>query len=106
MSQQALDYDGSTPFRQAAGPLWRAGWSNPLPIGNGKSLPPAGYTGYDGRAVSWPDLQAWLEDDDTPPNVGIRLQQTVVGIDVDAYDDKRGAVTIRAAEETLGDLPP
>jgi putative DNA primase/helicase len=106
MSQQALDYDGSTPFRQAAGALWRAGWANPLPIGNGKSLPPAGYTGYDGRSVSWPDLQAWLEDDSTPPNVGIRLQQTVVGIDVDAYDDKRGAVTIRAAEETLGDLPP
>jgi P4 family phage/plasmid primase-like protien len=105
MSLQALDYEGSTPFRQAAMALWKSGWSNPLPIGNGKSLPPAGYTGYEGRSVSWPDLQAWLDDESTPPNVGIRLQQTVVGIDVDAYDDKQGASTILLAEETLGNLP-
>lgn len=95
----------STPYREAAGQYWKNGWTNVLPL-VGKFPPPTGYTGAGGRIVSFADMQTWLDDPNTPPNIAIRLQSGVVGIDVDDYDDKDGAASFDRAVETLGTLPP
>lgn len=67
----------------------------------GKGNPVPNYTGKDGRNVSWPDLQAWTEDEHAGWNIAIRHTGTI-GIDVDGAD---GAETVRKAEEELGPLP-
>ncbi len=38
-------------------------------------------------------------------NVGLRLPECVLGIDVDAYAGKSGAATLAEAEARLGALP-
>lgn len=89
---------------------WRAGWTNALPVHDGsyrpgKSHVPRGYTGYNGRNVSWPDLSAWTEGEEGRWNLAVRLT-AMVGIDVDAHDGERGDETLRKAEAELGPLPP
>jgi hypothetical protein len=103
-SLTTLDSEGNTPFKQAAQAYWKSGWGNPIPL-TGKFPPVTGYTGWEGRTVSYVDMQSWLDDDQTPPNVALRLQHGVVGIDVDAYDGKTGDASLKAAEDTLGPLP-
>jgi hypothetical protein len=90
-------FDFAPGYRAAgwAGVLW-------LPLG-AKYPPPAGLTGADGYWPSWPDVQTWL--DGPPGNIGLRLPDGVIGLDVDAYGDKRGGATIRAAAERYGPLP-
>ncbi len=89
---------------------WEMDWSNPIPVHNGQGLPgkshvPRGYTGFQGRGVSWPDLTAWCAGIEGGQNLGLRLQ-AMVGIDVDAHDGERGAETLAKAEAELGPLPP
>lgn len=92
-------------YAAAARDYWRAGWANPIPV-RGKWPPPPGYTGYEGRAVSYPDLQAWIDGEEAAFNIALRLPGDIVGIDVDAYDDKVGAESLSHAEAELGPLPP
>lgn len=92
------------PYADSAQRYWRAGWANPIPV-RGKTSPVAGYTGYEGANVSWPDLQAWLDGPEASHNVALRLPGDIVGIDVDAYDGKVGESSLAAAEAELGPLP-
>lgn len=92
------------PYGDAAQTYWRAGWANPIPV-KGKDAPVSGYTGYEGRNVSWPDIQAWFEGEEASHNLALRLPGDIVGIDVDAYDGKVGDVSLAAAEAELGPLP-
>jgi hypothetical protein len=48
-------------------------------------------------------VQAWIEDR-PDHNIGLRPPQGVVGLDVDAYGDKRGRQTLEALEAELGPI--
>lgn len=74
----------------------------PLPAGK-KFPPPSGLTGINGRDADADDHDAWTPHDG---NLGLRLADGVVAIDIDHYADKTGADTIAALEEELGELPP
>jgi hypothetical protein len=94
----------SRPYADSAQRYWRAGWPNPIPV-KGKDHPPAGFTGYNGANVSWPDLQGWCEGAQAGHNIALRLPADIVGIDVDAYGGKVGEASLAAAEAELGPLP-
>ncbi|CRK49223.1 hypothetical protein RHCRD62_10078 [Rhodococcus sp. RD6.2] len=91
---------------------WRAGYCHVMPLPKGsKSSPPKGYTGYGGAVPSRADCEAWIEGY-PDGNVAVRLpgvpgdEYAVIGIDVDHYGDKSGAVTLAHAEKVWGALPP
>ncbi len=97
----------SGPYAASAREYWRNGWTNPLPIGTEpgrKKSPPSGYTGEDGRVVSWPDLETWCESLGHV-NVGQRLKRGQLGLDVDDYAGKSGGTTLKRAVAELGPLP-
>lgn len=88
----------------------QAGWPSILPLPPGqKSPPPRGWTG-EGAYPSYADMWAWADDAKLGgalgANVALRLPDGIIGIDVDAYGSKSGAITLRRAEETVGPLPP
>jgi hypothetical protein len=89
----------------AAYPIYhQLGWA-PIKLKAGtKFPPPAGFTGHDGADPSYPDMMAWAEEE-PGGNLAIRLPADVIGIDVDAYDNKTGATTIAEAEKRWGRLP-
>lgn len=98
-----------TPFAKTAHRYLAAGWS-PLPLPAGaKANPPTGYTGANGRRPGPDDLEQWLEHGITVAgrmlvpagNVAIRVPDTVVGVDVDQYGDKRGHDELLAELERL-----
>ena len=95
----------STPYGHAAH-LYRGGGWSPIPLpARRKSPPPTGWTGYDAPVVSGADIQAWIDAGLSGSNVGLRLPDTVLGLDVDAYDGKPGENTMRTAIDRLGTLP-
>jgi AAA domain len=82
------------------------GWPNPIPV-KGKHPPIEGFTGRGGADVTEQDVTGWSA---APPrrgytNIALRLQDGVIGIDVDAYDGRTGDQTIAKAEADLGTLP-
>lgn len=86
---------------------YNKGWA-PFPLPAGKKFPPpTGATG-DNPYPSVHVLDTWarsrepIEDD---RNIGIRMPEFVVGIDVDALDGKQGAQTLRDLMAELGLLP-
>lgn len=92
-----------SPYADVASTYLDAGWSPiRLPF-ESKEPPPTGYTGYLGRYADADDVARWSRG---RANVGLRLPETVIGIDVDHYGDKSGGATLRAAEDRLGPLPP
>ena len=95
-----LGYSDAMPAYYGKG--WRC--ILPLPAGAKKS-PPAGRTGYSGEIPSYPDMMTWAE---VHPggNTALRLPPTVIGIDVDHYDNKRGGHTLKHAASLWGELPP
>lgn len=97
------DRPHSTPYADAAHLYRAADWVAPIPV-KGKYPPPTGWTGADGMWPSGPDIFAWV-DDRGGDNIGLRLPPSVLGIDVDAYGDKRGAATLAACEAAWGPLP-
>jgi hypothetical protein len=95
------------PYATAADTYWNAGWRGILPLpANKKKDPPKGYTGAGGIDPSYPDVLTWADGRHGSGNIGLRLPLDVIGIDVDAYDDKVGAETLTAAEKAHGKLPP
>lgn len=96
------------PYAQAADLYWSAGWRGVLPLPpRAKKWPPKTYTGASGIDPSYPDLRAWADDPkDGGGNIALRLPLDVIGIDVDAYDDKLGGKTLAAVERAHGKLPP
>lgn len=85
---------------------WNNGWKSVLPLPPGSKIPPpTGYTGYGALIPSFPDVMSWSEEQ-PEGNLALRLPETVVGIDVDAYDDRTGAATFSEAIRRWGPLPP
>lgn len=94
------------PYTEAAGVYWAAGWRGVLPLPpRKKASPPPGYTGHGAPYLSYPDLFALTEGPEGAGNVALRLPLGVLGVDVDAYDGKPGAVTLAALETEHGPLP-
>lgn len=92
------------PYATGAPVYLAAGWS-PIPIGVGRrNQPPSGVTGAKGRAVEPADVAAWMTGRGGD-NLGIRLPQNVVGIDVDCHDGKLGGEQILVLEAAYGPLP-
>jgi hypothetical protein len=97
--------DGSGPYAVAAGTYWSAGWRGVLPLPAGaKFPPPKDWTGADAPWPSYPDLQAWI-DENGAGNIGLRVPEHVLGIDVDDYNAKGGGATLAAKVEQYGPLP-
>lgn len=104
----------STPYAAAAATYRRLGWS-PVPLPpRRKKPPPTGWTGYAAPHASGADVHEWTEAGTYRAgsavlevgNVGLRLPETVLGLDLDAYDGKPGLQTMLAAVARLGPLPP
>jgi putative DNA primase/helicase len=100
------------PFATAARLYRAAGWHGTLPLGReaGKKWPPpGGFTGHGSPDPSGADVEAWIETHGDR-NIGLRLPQGVIGLDVDAYEKdgkvKAGGEALAALEAELGPLPP
>src|SRR3954454_24154397 len=94
-------------FANHAAAYRAAGWLSTLPLPAGQKFPPpSGFTGEDGRWPTDEDIAAWSDRFGAAFNLAVRLPKHIVGIDVDAYDDKPGAATLADAEARWGALPP
>lgn len=96
-----------TPYGEAAPRYLDAGWPSVIPLPAGRKGPPP--NGWTGRAGAWPsraDVLAWCTGPEAAGNLGLRLPDTVVGIDVDAYGAKAGRATLADASARWGALPP
>ena len=95
----------SAPFGTAGMTYLTRGWG-PIPLpARAKHPPPTSWTGYAAPYPSGADVTEWASNGAARGNVGLRLPTIVLGIDVDAYGDKRGATTLLEAEHQLGALP-
>jgi hypothetical protein len=93
-------------YGAAAWTYVQRGWLGVLPLPPGaKTEPPSGFTGETGRYPTQADVQRWVS---THPggNIALRLSDTTLGLDVDAYEGKRGGQTLADLEAQLGQLPP
>jgi hypothetical protein len=83
------------------------GWTDILPLPpKQKFPPPQGFTGarfYDVSPTS-DQLFAWASYA-ADWNICLRMPPTILGIDVDAYGDKRGFESLEKLESYLGELP-
>jgi biotin operon repressor len=94
------------PYKQAALEYLWTGMGGPLPLPSRKKKPPpAGWTGGGAPYPSGADVCEWIEAQ-PQANIGLRLAEDVIGIDVDAYDGKEGGVTFARLQELHGQLPP
>lgn len=95
----------SHPYADAALAYWRADYRGVLVLPpKRKEWPEKGYTGWGGRFPSMADVTGWTLDR-PDGNIALRLPEGLLGLDVDAYDDKPGAETLAALEKRLGPLP-
>lgn len=94
----------TVPYAHGARDYLRSRIGSPIPV-NEKFPPLSGWTGWHGLVPSGADVEEWCVD---PPyrNLGLRLADGVLGIDVDAYDGKSGRLTLAQLERELGKLPP
>lgn len=103
-----VEFSQTMPYAHAAERYLEAGWS-PLPLYPGarlaKGVPPKGFTGRNGRMAAAEDVSRWVESDGGRA-IGLRLPPGTVGIDVDAYEPKRGGATWLSLREQHGELPP
>lgn len=95
------------PYAAAAVTYLKRGVGGPIPLpARRKKAPPEGWTGYDAPYPSGADVHEWSTNGEANHNIALRLVETVIGIDVDAYESKPGAETLAARELELGPLPP
>lgn len=107
MSRPINEPPSQRPYIASCEEYLAAGWFGPLPLpAKRKGPPPIGYTGRSGVWPSRADVAAWALGDEGVGNIGLRLPEIVIGIDVDAYGDKIGGVTLARLVEELGPLPP
>jgi putative DNA primase/helicase len=97
------------PYGLAAFEYLEAGWS-PIPLPPNKKHPvPEGFTGGAGKAVDAAQATRWVNSStgsfQARSNIALRLPRTVLGIDADMYEGKRGRETLRECEERWGPLP-
>jgi hypothetical protein len=80
-----------------------AGWPGTIRLPRRKkNPPPSGFTGYDGVLPTDDKVATWQRQGG---NIALRLPESVIGIDVDDYDDKHGGKVMAEAETELGELP-
>lgn len=95
----------ANPFAHAFADYHAKGWLGTLPLPHRKKKsPPSDYTGYEGGYPSYADLHTWA--DEGPRNICQRMRPDVIGIDVDAYGGKDGALTLSRLVQAFGALPP
>lgn len=95
---------GATPYLTGALAHYaRSDLGSPIPV-NRKSPLVAGFTGYEGHYLTQRDI-AQLAAKHPTANLGLRLRDIVIGIDVDHYGDKHGADQLADLERELGPLP-
>src|SRR5262249_3715826 len=71
-----------------------------------KADPPTGYTGYEGVDPDLNTINQWATES-PHGNIGLRMPENVIGIDVDSYDGRQGGQTIAKIEKELKcPLPP
>lgn len=75
----------------------------PLPPGQ-KFPPPQGFTGWHSPDADDAQVETWREVA-ADHNIGLRMPEGVIGIDIDHYGEKRGLDTIELAESKWGRLP-
>ena len=98
---------GKVPGAFAEAPAYRGlGWTGTIPVARSGSKAPLarGITGHAGTDLSDAELVAMIRRH-RAANLGLRLSLTELGIDVDAYDGRAGATTLRSLEARLGPLP-
>src|SRR5277367_52112 len=105
-----MSFGEMAPYAHAALRYLELGWG-PLPVtGKGRGRgngPPRGRTGRNGVAPQRNEVEYWVSDPERgAKNVALRLPEGVVGVDVDAYGEKRGRETLAELEGTRGVLPP
>ena len=99
------DIDTSNPYADGYDAYWRAGWRGVLPLPyRKKKTPREEYTGHQGVYPSYADCATWA--DDGPRNICLRMDPTVLGIDVDDYNGKGGGDTLASLVAKYGALPP
>jgi len=91
-------------YARAAGIYYDLGWHGAIPI-DSERRPPIGFTGHDGAFPEPTQIGIWMAEHPMD-NIGIRPPHGVIGIDIDAYGEKKGAQTIAALTKELGPLPP
>ncbi len=82
------------------------GWA-PIPLPPLRKDPPL--SGWTGGSAPYPDaaqVQAWVGSGHADGNIALRMRPGQLGVDVDAYDGKPGARTLREWQEHLGDELP
>lgn len=105
-----------SPFAQGAFAYFELGWF-PIPTSyfgqrikgelvDSKKPLVKGFTGYQDEEENWTteaDISKWSRQIDKA-NLGLRLPKNVIGMDVDAYDDKAGKQTLEKFERDYGPL--
>ena len=77
----------------------------PVPLPPNEKFPPAeGTTGNIPALTAQQTFDVWQGRSETS-NLAVRLPETLVGLDVDAHNDKAGAETLAGLEARLGTLP-
>ncbi|MFG2349449.1 bifunctional DNA primase/polymerase [Streptomyces phaeochromogenes] len=98
----------NSPYRTGAPAYAAAEWTGVFPVAPATKHPALkGMTGRGGAQTrpeqyNRPDVVSKYAGH----NVGLRLAPSLVGIDVDDYDDKTGGAALAALEARLGALPP
>lgn len=98
--------DDRGPFAKGADAYAAAGWTGVIPVQKSTKLPDmSGVTGREGAQTTPENYtsQAWHRYRNH--NVGIRLANGIIGLDVDQYDGKHGAEQMHELEQQLGELP-
>jgi DNA polymerase I-like protein with 3'-5' exonuclease and polymerase domains len=96
--------DSAQPYGSAARKYLDCGWPVfDLPVG-AKFPPPSGCTGWRGSDQGPGDVEM-RQRSKPKANIGLRMPPSVCGIDVDAYDGRKGGATLARLEAELGPLP-
>src|SRR5438876_11545889 len=99
--EAALDATG---YGDAALAYLDAGWSSPLPLPpKRKHAVPEGFTGHEGKIPSREQIAEWRREF-PDGNLGLRLPDGWIGIDVDAYKAE-GARSFDDLVARCGPLP-
>lgn len=108
--EELRNINSGRPFGKTAREYLRRGWF-PMPLPKGEKYPPP--IGFTGRNSKWADedtVDEWIDNDQATGNIGLHMgpygeEYTVIGIDVDNYDDKTGGAELADLQRKLGPLP-
>lgn len=104
-NRSELQPKAGAPYAIGAKEYLKRGWDSPLPVPYGsKKLVASGWTGYRGKRPDHGQVKQWLNHHGAD-NIAIRMPEDVIGIDVDAYGDKYGELTLDVWEMSIGPLP-